>query len=385
MVAIHFGGPKEQTYIILNIIFCSMGVFASLLNIVLIYLMKLSNPCISLLSFMTNSQLISTFVLFFVNVYCGYYWMNIAFFVRITCEISGSLISNWISFIAFYIIYYNKSIDMNSKLLSFMYFTSFFPGLLTGIVFLIASIPQSQTNIELQKIAIEELYFYIKLFSIIINFSFAYLIISKIYQMNSKNHQKSLEEMAIQVFSYRIFLYPIVQSLSRLGPAWYQKAYGYEYDDADDVSQTQYDCLLMVAILTPLANIGYLVIFLLQQPNAWKYLYRLVGFDIVIHPPTTLEEKLTYIPRPTIGLTSSTPSLTEDPSIRASHMMSEWYQSDWYVSQWYHNSKIDISIKELEYEELIHIINQLKLSEQNEIYQMSNPIQDKNNNNINNI
>lgn len=383
MTEINFGGPKQQTYIILNIIFCSFGFLASLINIVLIKIMKLNSGHISLVLFMNYSQLIYDFTLFFSNVYCGYYILNIANFFQLTFGISGSLISNWIAYVAFYVVYYNKNIDINSNK-KLMYLSSFLPGLINGIILLGATIPQKDTNFDLRQIAIVDIYYYIRLASILLNFLFAGLTLFKIYKMGSKRRTKSFEEIAIQTFSYRLLFYPIIQAVGRLGNAWYEKAYGEDYDNADDASTTQYDSLLFVAILTPLVSVGYLIIFLIMQPSAYKYFKRLFGAQIHIEKTNITTTKASFINRSTAHSvrlsTAHTSSVMEDPS--GFSKPSIFNTLDYWTQSVFKKSEFDPEIYDLEDEDLLNIIENstpfadFTTSESN--HQTSNPIQEEN-------
>jgi hypothetical protein len=80
----------------------------------------------------------------------------------------------------------------------------------------------------------------------------------------------------------RLVYYCIVQTITRIGSSWYQLQYGFgsaaEYD-ATDASLLKSTIYLSEFILNPSAGIGYLVIFLNIQPEAWRELKRLTGWE----------------------------------------------------------------------------------------------------------
>ena len=65
--------------------------------------------------------------------------------------------------------------------------------------------------------------------------------------------------------------YPILQTISRSGYAWYESQYGFDFR----VSQAEHDgerytALMYSAIITPTVSFGYLIIFLYIEPNAYN-------------------------------------------------------------------------------------------------------------------
>lgn len=80
------------------------------------------------------------------------------------------------------------------------------------------------------------------------------------------------------LLSKRLVYYCIVQTITRIGSTWYQIAYGFgsEYE-ASDASTLQTIIYLSEFVLSPSAGIGYLVVFLLIQPEAWLELRSMLG------------------------------------------------------------------------------------------------------------
>ena len=65
--------------------------------------------------------------------------------------------------------------------------------------------------------------------------------------------------------------YPIVQAVSRSGIAVYEITYGTDFNP-EEPSPGQFACQIFYTVATPVASVGYLVIFLNSQPKAWSHL-----------------------------------------------------------------------------------------------------------------
>ncbi len=72
----------------------------------------------------------------------------------------------------------------------------------------------------------------------------------------------------IFVLAMRLQYYCIVQTVSRIGASWYQFTYGFDYDPST-ASTLQSIAFITQSALTPSAGFGYLIVFLLIQPQAW--------------------------------------------------------------------------------------------------------------------
>jgi hypothetical protein len=98
----------------------------------------------------------------------------------------------------------------------------------------------------------------------------------KIHRIGTKLGKKSLHEKALRALAKRMVLYPIVQALGRSGFAWYEGAYGNTVPLLDSVSQAQYDAMIFCILITPTISVGYLVIFLVMQPEAMQHFQALL-------------------------------------------------------------------------------------------------------------
>lgn len=75
----------------------------------------------------------------------------------------------------------------------------------------------------------------------------------------------------------RLQYYCLVQIISRIGATWYQLQYGFvETIDMSDASPFEMFVFSTQFILTPSAGIGYLIVFLTMQPEAYQHYQDLI-------------------------------------------------------------------------------------------------------------
>lgn len=277
------GTEEHQVYVILNLITSIIGSAASLFTILLIHRMKVNTGHVLLVLTMSYFQLLYDLTFFFSNVVVTYYTNVFANFVQLAAGIAGSLVSNWIAFIALYIILYRRKFNI----FNYYYYilaSCLLPGIIDTVIYGIGAIPESRQIDDLIDLSILDIYYYVRLVSIILNFIFVFIAFYKINLMSSTTLNKSPQEIAIRTLARRLIFYPIVQAIGRSGYAWYEFAYGY-YIDMDDPNPEQYASLIFLTIVTPFVSIGYLIIFLAMQPRAYEEFWQMV-YCSHYQPPT---------------------------------------------------------------------------------------------------
>jgi hypothetical protein len=124
-------------------------------------------------------------------------------------------------------------------------------------------------------------YFILRTVSIAINLIAIIVIFYKIYRLRKKDPLFQPNADPAYVLSKRLVYYCVIQTITRIGSSWYQLQYGFgsaaEYD-ASQASLLKSGIYLSEFILNPSAGIGYLIIFLKIQPDAWKELKSLFGW-----------------------------------------------------------------------------------------------------------
>jgi hypothetical protein len=268
------GDTDYKVYVSLNLITTVLGSFASLFTILLIYRMGVKTGHVKLVLTMSIFQLMYDVTFFFSNVDCGYYISVVANIFQVLGGIAGSLVSNWIAFIALYIILYRRKFDIFGHYLKILA-SCMVPGLVDVVIFLVATCPEDAQNDELLDVSILDYYYYLRIGSICLNFIFVFVACYKVDLMSSKTSNKSEQEIAIRTLARRLILYPIVQAIGRSGYAWYEFEYGVDID-TDDPTDQQFASLIFLTIITPFVSIGYLIIFLVMQPNAYKEFKKMV-------------------------------------------------------------------------------------------------------------
>lgn len=120
------------------------------------------------------------------------------------------------------------------------------------------------------------LYLSIKSISITINICALTAIAVKINKMNfscstprdtilQTGNSAVYQEQIIRVLSRRLSYYCIVQTITRVGPTWYQLQYGFgDYNyDTNDPSTFQLCIVLIEVIFSPLAGLGMTLIMIM--------------------------------------------------------------------------------------------------------------------------
>jgi hypothetical protein len=189
--------------------------------------------------------------------------------VEIIGGIGASFMSNWIAFVLFYVVVYKKSFDVMKNYI-YIILSTIIIWIPIVVIYSIGALPEG-SNPHLVTFVHLTLYYYARLVSIALNFIMIGFIVYKNYQVRSKNATKTPAEIAINTLCRRVMYYPVLQTISRSGYAWYEFQYGFNFS----VSQAQHDperygLLIYSAIITPTISIGYLMIFLYIEPHAYK-------------------------------------------------------------------------------------------------------------------
>jgi hypothetical protein len=225
---------------------------------------------IKLILAMSWYQLLYDITLFNVIVDVGNYpILYIAAFVEIIGGIGASFMSNWIAFVLFYVVVFEKSFDI---LKNYMYIilSTVIIWLPMVIIYSIGALPQG-SNPGLVTLERLSLFYYVKLSSIALNFILIGCILYKNYQVRSKSTTKTPAEIAINTLCRRVMYYPILQTVSCSGYAWYEFQYGFDFS----VSQAEHDperygLLIYSAIIITTISVGYLILFLYIEPHAYR-------------------------------------------------------------------------------------------------------------------
>jgi hypothetical protein len=215
-------------------------------------------------------QLLYDLTLFTVIVDVGNYPIfYISFSVGLVGLIGSSIMSNWIAFSLFYVVVFKKSFDI---LKNYMYIrlSSVIIWIPIVVIYSIGALPEG-SNIKLVALVRLTLFYYFKLISIALNFILIGYILYKNYQTRSKSTTKTPAEIAINTLCRRVMYYPILQTVSCSGYAWYEFQYGFDFN----VSQAEHDperygLLMYSAIIITTVSVDYLILFLYIEPHAYR-------------------------------------------------------------------------------------------------------------------
>jgi len=219
---------------------------------------------------MSWHQLLYDITLFSVIVDVGNYPIfYISFLGGLVGLIGSSIMSNWIAFSLFYVVVFKKSFDI-LKNYRYIMLSSVIIWIPIVVIYSIGALPEG-SNIKLVTFVRLTLFYYFKLISIAVNFVLIGCIVYKNYQTRSKSTTKTPAEIAINTLCRRVMYYPILQTVSCSGYAWYEFQYGFDFN----VSQTEHDperygLLMYSAIIITTVSVDYLILFLYIEPHAYK-------------------------------------------------------------------------------------------------------------------
>jgi hypothetical protein len=177
----------------------------------------------------------------------------------------------------------NFNIAENFKLLMFIAITPAIVGCALYITFLCEPNKNADESGELDRsFSYYTFFFYYdyRIFAIATNLVFYSLghyysskIIGRNIDSNNIGHNNSVNTLL--VMTKRFMLYPVASALSRFGYLIYETKYGFDFEVANEKDDSlRYTLAVISVALTPLAPIGYFVIFMTTQPNANKHLKR---------------------------------------------------------------------------------------------------------------
>jgi len=279
-VCVFNGSVRNQAYVSMNLVTSIIGSIASLLTILLIRRMNVTNGKnghVVLVLIMSYYQLAYDLTFFFSNVNCGDDLTTIANFFQLLGGVSGSLISNWIAFVALYIVHYRAKFDV-MKNLQLIQWSCFIPGFANALFFVAVTQPDTTENNFLVYVSVIYVYYYIRIASIAINFVLCSITAYWIYKRRSTIGIATDSEIAIRILSRRMIYYPLIQAICRAGYSWYELEWGVDIDQVNSAGETQYASLMLLTVITPMVSIGYLVIFVLMQPDAYNHLLAMLRY-----------------------------------------------------------------------------------------------------------
>lgn len=270
---------RLQIYLSLLFVCCIIGIVASVLTILVIGRMLPMTSHVYLIFFMTLFQLIYDAAFFFKDGTTGYVGRSVANFLTIFAGISTSLISNWIAYAMFYTVVYRKKFDVitNLRVLHASYGV---PSTIVGVLFLCVVFPQGHQHPLLKDIIVKYINNIIRFGSILLNFILILGTTLHVYYLYGKTGNRSPSDIAVSALCQRMVFYPIIQAIGRVGAAWYEIGYGLTYVPTHP-SDVRYASMVFMAIICPLVSVGYLIVFLWMQPNAWNHLKSILMLESV--------------------------------------------------------------------------------------------------------
>eukprot|EP01033_Poteriospumella_lacustris_P003758 gene3758-2664_t len=201
---------------------------------------------------MSLFQLLYNAVFFFKDGTAGFDVKVFATVVFIFCGVATSFLSNWIAFSMFSTVIYRKKFDVFQNLLK-VHLSNVLPATVVSALYLISVLPRNHSRHTLNNILVEYVYNFIRFGSILVNFVLIAATAVYVSQMFSGKSNPSSADVAILTLCKRMIFYPIIQTVGRAGSAWYDLAYGLDYDPTHP-GDIRYSSLLFMVVITPLTS-----------------------------------------------------------------------------------------------------------------------------------
>ena len=262
------GDNNQDLVILLALCFATLSLLASLLTLLLIRRLNKWNGYMQLVVSLTCCQIVYD-IGFYPLIWFNHVEGKIAYIALNTWGgLTSTLWSNVIILVTCRIVVELRTIDI-VKRCRYYYFAVYVPSTVMAVL----------SSIMLGNVCLTVTYFLLRSLSIIVNVLAIVIIFFKINTMrkNGDSFSVSAKTNPVFVLSLRLVYYCAVQTITRIGNSWYQLQYGFGGGyDADSASALEKSLYLSEFILTPSAGIGYLVVFLCIQPEAYKELRRMV-------------------------------------------------------------------------------------------------------------
>ena len=271
----------------LSVIFTLISLVCTGMNIHIIRILGIQSGYLRLIYSLTIMQCMYDIGLLLVPLYWVATFNELNVFLCTLGGIATALWSNVISLVVVYIVSSMKTFDIERRFVAIAFIVTAIA--LTAATGAAATVYDSNDTVSPQKQAAHDiffkLYYWLRFISIIVNVV-AYLVVSRklsVMGFDANGQHKSVKPGArnavhpVTVLADRLKWYPIVQAVSRLGASWYEYNYGDSVTSYKSSSDTLHDVALMFyAVFTPLAGVGYFIIFILMQRDAYEVFQRIM-------------------------------------------------------------------------------------------------------------
>lgn len=265
---------STQAYAISNFVSAVVCSVFSLITIVILHRMKASNGHLLLLLWMSYFQFIYDLFSFTSNINCGYYITVFSLCFHIPMGMAQGFMNIWMSAVAVYIVYLRRQFDVR-KNLPLILSTCLGLGIVDGILYFIATVPEENRNEALVTVAVIDISNNVRIGTIFANAFVVMLIFAKVTYMSAGKKQKSEVDRAALTLACRMMLYPVCQVIGRVGYSWYEFSYG-SSRNLNDLTVEKLACLLFLSIMAPAISIGYLMSLIIMQPLAYDHLIAII-------------------------------------------------------------------------------------------------------------
>jgi hypothetical protein len=300
---------QESTAILISLIMTIVSSVCSAVNLVLIKVMKKWNGYIAVILHMCVMQMIYDAFFSVRTTGGGTAYQYTVTGIKFFSGISSTVWSNILVLTILRVITTGRTLDILSNF-RLLFAIAIVPSLIFSSLAVIFSIQDGHSSFVL----FSYVYYSTRILSITINFvAFTIIYLHTIRTKHSKptlfnrifypdaiyvSINSTPQEVAIDILSRRMFYYPFVQALGRIGACIYEGMYGFDKYSGNS-SETQFALACFYYLTAPSIGAGYLIIFLIMQPKAYKHFKSLI-FECELESLMKKNNNYTSLQRPLV-------------------------------------------------------------------------------------
>jgi len=219
--------------------------------------MGIWNSHLMLITSMTVYQLMLDVAVYPLGIYGphteGY---SINFILVLFGGASSAFVSNVMIWSMLYISLYMETLELKGKFILVNFF-SCIPGLFFVLLYIVS---EYDTNLSSSASSLvdagPDIYTYFRVASIFFNIvvlAYIRFLLYSLKRVSSKDPKTLFRIRIMSAVVHRLEYYPVVQSISRIGYAWYNLSYGYDYVISSATDPLQVFVAYLSMTLTPLS------------------------------------------------------------------------------------------------------------------------------------
>jgi len=260
----------HEQVLVINILaasFSAISFICCIINIILIRSLSQWNFFLAILFYTALCEMLYSATFYFNEcVDMGFDLNAFIAFIQIFSGLAVTLWTNILSCVILYILKYRQAAHITEHFMK-LSLVVYIPAVGDALAQLISWCEEDWYAAT----ASATVYYWVRVLSILFNFVVFAYIYRKMQRMRGTLQRPSAGEKSMFVVANRMMYYPIIQFMSRVFNAIYERSYSFG-QFTQPVPTTQFLLRCLVCVTQPSAGLGFLVVFLVFQPRAREVL-----------------------------------------------------------------------------------------------------------------